>query len=143
MAAHDPGVHLPRHPSILGTLPLSKPPMPSNPPRLVQFSGAGARMHRDLLANDEAIGDELADRLAGVGVGDLINFVRVERDLALAAVGHGRREALLRAEINPVVGSRKFSLMMLVDGAGEGFACMVERLGTPIQHTQSLCKMLQ
>ena len=58
-------------------------------------------MHGDGLANDEAIGDELADGLAGVGVGDLIDFVRVEPDLALAAVGYGRRQALLRAEIDP------------------------------------------
>ena len=58
-------------------------------------------MHGNRLANDEAIGDELADGLAGVGVGDLIDFIWVEPDLALAAVGHGRREALLRAEVHP------------------------------------------
>ena len=59
-------------------------------------------MHGDGLADDEAIGDELADGLAGVGVGDFILLVRVEPDLALAAVPHGRREALLRAEVHPV-----------------------------------------
>ena len=58
-------------------------------------------MHGHGFADDEAIGDEFADRLAGVGVGDFVHFVRVEPDLALAAVRHGRREALLRAEVHP------------------------------------------
>ena len=59
-------------------------------------------MHGDGLADDEAVGDEFADGLARVGVRDLVHFVRVQPDLAFAAVGHGRREALLRAEVHPV-----------------------------------------
>ena len=58
-------------------------------------------MHRHLLADDEAIGHELADRLAGVCIGDLVHFIGVEPDLALAAADHGGREALLRAEVHP------------------------------------------
>ena len=58
-------------------------------------------MHGDGLADDEAIGDEFADGLAAVGVGDLVHFIGVEPDLAFAAVGHGRRQALLRAEVHP------------------------------------------
>ena len=58
-------------------------------------------MHSHGLADDEAVGDEFADGLTRVGVGDLVHFVRVEPDLAFAAVGHGRREALLRAEVHP------------------------------------------
>ena len=58
-------------------------------------------MHSDLLANDEAIGHELADRLAGVGIGDLVHFVGVEPDLAFTAADNGGREALLGAEIDP------------------------------------------
>ena len=58
-------------------------------------------MHGDGLADDEAIGDELADRLAGVGVGDLVHFVGVEPDLALSAADNGCRKALLRAEVDP------------------------------------------
>lgn len=54
-------------------------------------------MHSNLLADDEAIGNELADGLAGVGVGDLINFVWVEPDLAFAAADDRRREAFLGA----------------------------------------------
>ena len=40
-------------------------------------------MHRDLLANNEAIGDEFTDGLAGVGVGDFVDLIGVEPDLAL------------------------------------------------------------
>lgn len=58
-------------------------------------------MHGDWLADDEAISDELADGLAGVGVGDLGDLVRVEPDLALSASHNGRREALLGTKVNP------------------------------------------
>lgn len=42
-------------------------------------------MHGDGLADDEAILDELADGLAGVGVRDFALLAWVEPDLALAA----------------------------------------------------------
>lgn len=58
-------------------------------------------MHSDGLANDEAIGNELADGLAGVGVGDLVDLIRVEPNLALATSNHGGGEALLSTEIDP------------------------------------------
>lgn len=61
-------------------------------------------MHGDGLANDEAIGNELAHRLAGVGVGNLVDFVRIEPDLTLATAGHRSRQALLRTEIDPDIG---------------------------------------
>jgi hypothetical protein len=98
----DIGVNLRRHPGISSTLPLTKTPVPSNPAGCGQLPRARARVHGDGLANDEAIGDEFADRLAAVGVGDFVHFVRVEPDLAFAAVGHGRRQALLRAEVHPI-----------------------------------------
>lgn len=59
-------------------------------------------MHGDLLADDETIGHELANRLAGVGIGDFVHFIGIEPDLALAAANDGGREALLGAEIDPV-----------------------------------------
>ena len=59
-------------------------------------------MHGDLLANDEAIGHELADCLAGVGVGDLIHLIGVEPDLALATANDGGGEALLGSKIDPI-----------------------------------------
>ena len=58
-------------------------------------------MHSDLLANDEAIRHELADSLAGVGVGDFVHFIRIEPDLALATANDGGRVALLGAEVDP------------------------------------------
>lgn len=58
-------------------------------------------MHGDGLLDDEAIGDELADRLAGVGVGDLADLVGVEPNLALTAAQDGRRQALLGPQVNP------------------------------------------
>ncbi len=54
-------------------------------------------MHGDLLADDEAIRDKLADGLTRVGVRDLAGFVRVEPDLALPAANDGGRKALLGA----------------------------------------------
>ena len=41
-------------------------------------------MHGNLFADDEAIRDELTDGLARVGIGDFVDFVRVQPDLALA-----------------------------------------------------------
>lgn len=58
-------------------------------------------MHGDRLADDEAIADELADGLAGVGVGDLGHLIGVEPNLALAAADHGGGEALLGAKVDP------------------------------------------
>lgn len=58
-------------------------------------------MHGDGLANDEAIADQLSDRLSGVGVGDFVDLVGVEPDLAFAAADDGRREALLGGEVRP------------------------------------------
>lgn len=54
-------------------------------------------MHSDLFADDEAIGYELTDGLARVGVGDFVDFVRVEPDLALAATRDRGGEPLLSA----------------------------------------------
>ena len=58
-------------------------------------------MHGDRLADDEAIGNEFADGLARVGIGDFAHFVGVEPDLALAAADDGGGEALLSPEVDP------------------------------------------
>jgi len=42
--------------------------MSANSPRLGQGTGTSAGVHRDRFADDEAIGNEFADSLAGVGV---------------------------------------------------------------------------
>ena len=86
---------LPRHPSISRTLPLPKPSMSTNPPRCCQLPSTGARVHCDLLADDEAIRNKFADRLTGVGIRNLVDFVGVEPDLAFPAADHGCRKTLL------------------------------------------------
>jgi hypothetical protein len=92
---------IPGHTSIRGTLPLTETTVSAKSSSSGQLPGTGTRVHGDGLADDEAIGDELADGLAGVGVGDFAHFVGVEPDLALSAANNGRRKALLRAEIDP------------------------------------------
>ena len=75
--------------------------MSPNPPRSRQFPSTRTRVHRDLLADNEAIRHELADRLAGIGVGDFVDFVRVEPDLALATAYNRGREPLLCTQVDP------------------------------------------
>lgn len=95
------GANLRWHSSIGGTLPLTETTVTSNAAGGGQLPGAGTRVHSDGLLDNEAIGDELADGLAGVGVGDLVDLIWVEPDLALAAVGDAGGQALLGAEIDP------------------------------------------
>ena len=59
-------------------------------------------MHGDWLADDKAIGDELADGLAGVRVRDFADFIWIEPDLALTATDNGSGQALLSAKVDPV-----------------------------------------
>jgi hypothetical protein len=59
-------------------------------------------VHGDGLADDEAIGHELSDGLAGVGVGDFAGLVGIKPDLALSAADDGGRQALLGGEIDPI-----------------------------------------
>ena len=66
-----------------------------------QLARARARVHRHRLADDEAVGHELADRLARVGIADFVDLVRVQPDLAAAAADDGGGEALLGAEVDP------------------------------------------
>jgi hypothetical protein len=93
---------VPGHTSIGGTLPLTETTVAANSSSGGQLPGAGTRVHGDGLADDEAILDELADGLAGVGVGDFADLVGVEPDLALSATDNGGREALLSAEVDPM-----------------------------------------
>ena len=108
------------HAGVGGTLALTEAAVPSDPPGEVQLAGAAARVHGDGLADDEAIGDELTDRVARVGVADLVDFVRVQPDLALAAAGHGGCQALLRAEVDP---GEKEVVLVFVDIVGVGVWC--------------------
>jgi hypothetical protein len=89
------GHNVRRHSRLSGTFPLAKATVATDPAGEVELTRTRARVHGDRLADDEAIGDELADGLARVGVADLADLVGVEPNLALAAVEHRRREALL------------------------------------------------
>jgi len=73
------------HAGIGGTLTLTVATVSALSSGEVQLAGARSRVLGDGLSDDEAIGDELSDGLARVGVGDLALLVGVEPDLALAA----------------------------------------------------------
>lgn len=88
------------HTSVLGTLTLTQTAVSADSASSVELTGTGAGVHGDGLADDEAIADELADSLAGVGVGDLIHLIGIEPNLALAAAHHGGGEALLGAKVD-------------------------------------------
>ena len=93
---------IPGHTSLLGTLTLTQATVTADSAGRVELTGTGARVHGHGLADDEAIADELADGLTGVGVGDLVHLIGVEPNLALAAAHHGGGEALLGAKVDPV-----------------------------------------
>jgi hypothetical protein len=89
------------HTSVGSTLSLTETTVATITSGQVQLAGSGSGVHGDRLADDETIADELADGLAGVGVGDLADLVGVEPDLAFAAPDDGRGQALLSAEVDP------------------------------------------
>jgi hypothetical protein len=89
------------HTGIGRTLALSVATVAALSPGKVELAGAGSGVLGHGLADDEAIGDELADGLAGVGVGDLALLVGVEPDLALAAANDRGGQALLGDEVDP------------------------------------------
>jgi outer membrane receptor protein involved in Fe transport len=89
------------HTGIGGTLALSVAAVAALSAGKIELAGPRSRVHRHGLADDEAIGNELSDGLAGVGVGDLALLVGVEPDLALAAADDGRGEALLGSQVDP------------------------------------------
>jgi hypothetical protein len=95
-------VCIPGHTSVLGTLTLTQTAVSADSAGSVELTGTGAGVHGDGLADDEAIADELADGLAGVGVGDLAHLIGIEPNLALAAAHHGGGQALLGAKVDPV-----------------------------------------
>lgn len=103
---------IPGHTSLLGTLALTETTVTADAAGGGELTGTGAGVHGDGLADDEAIADELADGLAGVGVGDLIHLIGVEPNLALAAAHHGGGEALLGAKVDPVWCKKKQSVSM-------------------------------
>jgi len=91
---------LARHSRILCTLSLTEASVSTNSSGGVQLSSTGSRVHGNWLADDEAIAHQFSDGLARVCIGDLLDLVRVEPDLAFAAADDGRREALLCSKVH-------------------------------------------
>lgn len=112
MEARESRECIPGHTSLLGTLALTQTTVSADSAGGGELTGTGAGVHGDGLADDEAIADELADGLTGVGVGDLIHLIGVEPNLALAAADHGGREALLGAKVDPIVWEKNQTVSM-------------------------------
>lgn len=91
--------HARRHPGLSSTLPLSRAGVSALSLCGVGLTDTEAGVHDGGLLDDEAVGIELADVLARVGVADFGGLVGVEPDLAFAAVQDFRRELLLGAKI--------------------------------------------
>jgi hypothetical protein len=89
------------HTSVGGTLPLTETTVATIAASKVQLTGTGPGVGGDGLADDETIGDELADGLARVGVADLVDLVGIEPDLVLAAANDRGGQALLSTEVDP------------------------------------------
>lgn len=66
-----------------------------------QLSSSCSRVHRNLFPNDKAIRDEFADCLAGVCVGNFVDFIGIKPDFALAASNNGCSKSLLSSKVNP------------------------------------------
>lgn len=90
------------HTGVGGTLALTEATVTTVAAGQVELTGTGPRVHGDGLADDQAILDQLADGLAGVGVGDLADLVGVEPDLVLAAADDRGGQALLGSQVDPV-----------------------------------------
>ena len=112
-AAHPE--NLLRHTGVGGTLALTVATVATLTAGEVQLTSTGARVLSHGLADDEAIGDELSDRLARVGVGDFRLLVGVEPDLALAAANDRRGQALLSSKIDPMMESAELALFPMED----------------------------
>ena len=97
------------HTGISGTLPLTVATMTALPPGQVKLASSGPGVLGNGLANDQAIGDELANCLARVGVRDFVLLVGVKPDLALAAADDRRGQALLSSEVDPAKNCQSFS----------------------------------
>lgn len=94
--------NLRRHTGIGGTLSLTVTTVTAYSASKVELTSTRAGVHGNGLADDEAIGNELADGLARVGVRDFTLLVRVEPDLALTAADDRRGKALLSSQVDPI-----------------------------------------
>jgi len=98
------GANVLGHTGIGGTLALTEATVATVTASEVEGTGARPRVHGNGLLDNESIGNELADRLAGVGIADLADLAGVEPDLALTDAQDGGRKPLLGPQINPIEG---------------------------------------
>jgi hypothetical protein len=74
---HGIGRDVRRHTGIGSTLALTETSVAAVPSGEVKLAGTRSGVHGDGLADDEAISDELSDRLTRVGIADFVDFVGV------------------------------------------------------------------
>lgn len=112
------------HTSVGSTLSLTVATVSALTSGEVQLAGTGSRVHGHGLSDDEAIGDELSDRLARVGVGDFALLIGVEPDLALTAADDRRGEALLSSQVDPITKKRREFMLALCKYSIRTFVCV-------------------
>ena len=117
-----------RHPSLRSTLPLTHTCMPPLPLGSEEIASTSPGMNDGGLDNDSSILDELLDVGTRVCVANFWLFIGVEPDLALADVGDGGGEPLLRTEVDH--GSQRFGGGQAVFGYWEGAVAEFERCCT-------------
>src|ERR1700685_552012 len=111
---HDSG----RHPSFRCPLSFSRTGMSPFSLCSVSFTDAETGVHDGGFFDDEAVGVEFSNVLAGVGVADFGGFIWIEPDFAFAAVEDFGGKSLLGAEVGHF-GMRVGGCRGGVDGGGE------------------------
>uniref|UniRef100_A0A2M4C1L6 Uncharacterized protein n=1 Tax=Anopheles marajoara TaxID=58244 RepID=A0A2M4C1L6_9DIPT len=98
-AQHTHAVHpqqLLGHTGVRRTLPLAISTVTTLAAGDRVLADAIARVHHHRLLDDQTILDQFADVLAGVGVSDLVNFIRIQPHLLFAASHHRGCQPLLQ-----------------------------------------------
>lgn len=95
------------HASFTGTATLTSALVTTLALSLSHQANTGAAVDFDGLLEDQAVLDELADSLAGVGVGDFGGLVGVHPNLALTGLQDASGEATLQKQARPVMGGER------------------------------------
>ena len=93
-------LHLGRHASFGGTLPLTRASVSSFALRSKEVAGTGTGVNGSGFDNDTAILDKFLDMRTRVGVANFRLLSGVEPDFALADASDGRSKPLLRAQVD-------------------------------------------
>ena len=90
------------HTRVSGTTPFASTHMATLPLRFQHLPYATAAVHRRRLADNEAVFHQTAHGLARVRRRNVAGLVRVEPDLAFAALENGSSQTLLKTEVRPI-----------------------------------------